>query len=159
MVQQLLVTGTRTFIGATWKIGDKAAARFAEELYRALLGQHPGEPTTVGEAVRRARCALFDRSSGFRRPDLGGIRAVRQPVELRPRGTRHLTGPGGTGRTAQAASKPWSVMPSAWLNRARMFSSAITWVSSISPARPSAASSSATCASVTVVGCAVIASA
>ena len=58
MVQQLLVTGTRTFIGAMWKIGDQAAARFAEELYRALLGSTAEEPATVGEAVRRARCAL-----------------------------------------------------------------------------------------------------
>ena len=74
----------------------------------------------------------------------------------RPAGTTSCTSitmrpaAGSDRGTAQAASKPWSVMPSAWLNRARMFSSAIACVSSISPARPSAASSSATWSSVTV---------
>ena len=45
--------------------------------------------------------------------------------------------PREAGDARQASANPWSVMPSAWLNRARWFSSAIAWVSSTSPARPS----------------------
>jgi hypothetical protein len=63
MVQQMLTTGTRTFIGAMWPVGDEPAAVFAEALYRALLGTRTVRPSTVGEAVRRARVAVRDRSA------------------------------------------------------------------------------------------------
>ncbi|GAA2349953.1 hypothetical protein GCM10009854_29610 [Saccharopolyspora halophila] len=62
-------------------------------------------------------------------------------------------------RHASPLVKPWEVSPSAWLKRVRWFSTAIMWVSSTTPLCPRAASSPATCSSVTVIGSLVMASA
>jgi CHAT domain-containing protein len=58
MVQQMLGAGTRAFLGAMWAIPDQSAAQFSTAFYSALLDDTSATPPTIGEAVRRARCAL-----------------------------------------------------------------------------------------------------
>ena len=50
LVAPLFEAGARSVVATQWEIGDRAAVRFVESLYR-----HLAEHRTVGEALRRAK--------------------------------------------------------------------------------------------------------
>jgi hypothetical protein len=54
--------GVRDYVGTAWEVNDEGASLFAETFYESLLAT-PAPP--LGEAVRVARCALFDRRAVF----------------------------------------------------------------------------------------------
>jgi hypothetical protein len=60
MVGALLRGGVRAFLGTQWPVDDAAAETFALALYGSLLTVEGGRHTTIGEAVRRARCAVVE---------------------------------------------------------------------------------------------------
>jgi CHAT domain-containing protein len=54
--------GVRDYVGTAWEVNDEGAGLFAETFYRALLGT---SAPPLGEAVRAARRALFERRALF----------------------------------------------------------------------------------------------
>ena len=54
--------GVRNYVGTSWEVNDLGAVLFAETLYEALLGKGAG---TLGDAVQKARAALWDRRRSF----------------------------------------------------------------------------------------------
>lgn len=63
--------GVADYIGTAWEVPEGPAKSFAEQFYKEFFANWSGRrhatasPTTLGEAVQRARRALFDRSAEF----------------------------------------------------------------------------------------------
>ena len=55
--EKLIEIGVRAVVAAGWAVNDRAAARFAETLYRRMLS---GDAAQFGDAVRTARKAVYD---------------------------------------------------------------------------------------------------
>ena len=55
--EKLIEIGVRAVVAAGWAVNDRAAARFAETLYRRMLS---GDVAQFGDAVRTARKAIYD---------------------------------------------------------------------------------------------------
>jgi pimeloyl-ACP methyl ester carboxylesterase len=56
--------GVKNFVCTAWPVADDAAAIFAKELYRNLLGIGGGEPAFMNEAMRKSRLAIFKHPTG-----------------------------------------------------------------------------------------------
>jgi hypothetical protein len=64
LADEFLRVGTGHFIGATWRLPDRAAQEFATSFYDTLLGTGQEPAVTVGEAVRRSRRKLWEAAQG-----------------------------------------------------------------------------------------------
>ena len=57
--------GVRDYVGTAWEVNDVGAELFAEVFYEALLPLGGGAGDSFGEAVRKARTALWERREDF----------------------------------------------------------------------------------------------
>jgi CHAT domain-containing protein len=59
LADEFFKLGVRNYVGTAWEVNDVGASLFAETFYGTLLGDKSGGGGSFGEAVRRARRALW----------------------------------------------------------------------------------------------------
>ena len=125
----------RFFLGLFARYGDAAMQSLEPVIVNGQLGLWTSG--WDGDDARTSSPAARRRLHRPRRPGRGHLRH-REPGEARRRQARAVSGSLTSHGTRQTSpeEKPWSVMPRAWLNRARWFSRAIWSVSSTTPAWP-----------------------
>ena len=57
--------GVRNYVGTAWEVNDVGAELFATEFYEALLPERGQRGSSFGEAVRRARAALWENEADY----------------------------------------------------------------------------------------------
>lgn len=57
--------GVRNYVGTAWEVNDVGAELFATEFYEALLPEQGARGSSFGEAVKRARAALWESEADY----------------------------------------------------------------------------------------------
>jgi hypothetical protein len=79
LADEFLRVGVGHFIGASWRVPDQAALRFATTFYRQLLGHEGRAQAAAGQALRAARHALWaEARSGAYQPEVSTAWAAYQ---------------------------------------------------------------------------------
>ena len=79
LADEFLRAGVGHFIGASWRVPDNAALRFATTFYRQLLGHDGRAQAPAGQALREARHELWsDARSGVHVPEIATAWAAYQ---------------------------------------------------------------------------------